>query len=173
MAMTLRFRSFLTQKQRVCFSGMNNNEVRLVRIGARNYKRFQALTYWRASGQKPTTPLPEPDEQELQFASRPDFWVWAAEVEGEFAGWIGYVVIPKPDRRLGLVYVDELWTAPDYRRNGIAEVLMQKAFDTARELGLWKVRLYVGKDNAPARSFYKKMGFVEADEEAIFCQRNP
>jgi len=46
---------------------------------------------------------------------------------------------------------------------------MEKAIETARELQLWKVRLYVGTDNPAARGFYKKMGFVEDDTEAMFC----
>ncbi|MBS3950953.1 MAG: GNAT family N-acetyltransferase [Peptococcaceae bacterium] len=63
----------------------------------------------------------------------------------------------------------ELWTANEFRRRGVAELLMEKAIETARELQLWKVRLYVGTDNPAARGFYKKMGFVEDDTEAMFC----
>lgn len=141
----------------------------LVQITAGNYYRFQALVNWRVTGNRGARDLPQPTEQELAFAAREGFWVWAAEIEGELVGWIGFVLIPKPDHRVGMIYVDELWTANEFRRRGVAEVLMEKAIHTARELQLWKVRLYVGKDNPAARNFYKKMSFVEDEAEAMFC----
>ena len=141
----------------------------LVRISADNYHRFKALVNWRVTGNRAAIDIPEPTEQELSFTTRDGFWVWAAEIEGELVGWIGFVLIPKPDSRVGMIYVDELWTANEFRRRGVAEMLMEKAIETARELKLWKVRLYVGKDNPAARSFYKKMGFVEDEAEAMFC----
>ncbi|MDP3487102.1 MAG: GNAT family N-acetyltransferase [Bacillota bacterium] len=148
---------------------MSDLKPALVQITAENYHRFQALVNWRITGNRRTIDLPHPTVNELVFASREGFWVWAAEIEGELVGWIGFVLIPKPDSRVGMIYVDELWTANEFRRRGVAKLLMEKAIETARELQLWKVRLYVGKDNPAARGFYKKMGFVEDDTEAMFC----
>ncbi|KAF0193659.1 MAG: N-acetyltransferase [Bacillota bacterium] len=148
---------------------MSETKPALVQITAANYPRFQALVNWRVTGKRGVSDLPQPTDKELAFASRDGFWVWAAEIEGELVSWIGFVLIPKPDSRVGMIYVDELWTAGEFRRRGIAEVLIEKAIETARELRLWKVRLYVGKDNPAARAFYKKMGFVEDDAEAMFC----
>lgn len=148
------------------------SQITLVKITRDNYMRFKQLVNWRVTGNY-SEELLDPKEHELAFTSRDGFWVWAAEVEGKLVGWICFVLIPKPDHRIGMIYVDELWTAPEYRRLGVAKVLMQKAIGKASEMKLWKVRLYVGKDNPAARGFYKKMGFIEDPQEAMFCQRNP
>ena len=146
--------------------------ITIVRVVRDNYCRFQRLVHWRVTGERHPASLPAPGEAELSFAQREGFWVWAAEIDGEFVGWLNCVFIPKPDQRVGLLYVDELWTAPEFRRRGVAEALMEKAVDLARELPAWKVRLYVGRDNPAARSFYRQMGFTE-DDECMFCQRQP
>ena len=147
-------------------------EIQLAQITSDNYSRFQILAHWRLTGERGVTDLPTPTEQELAFASRDGFWVWAAEHDGELVGWINFLLIPKPDARVGMIYIDELWTAPEFRRKGVAEALMEKAIQKARELSLWKLRLYVGRGNPAARSFYQRMGFSE-DDDCLFCQRKP
>lgn len=149
-----------------------NTGPQLLRINKENYSRFKSLAQWRSTGIRRGTNLPKPTEQELAFTFRDGYWLWAAELEGELVGWISFCLIPKPDNRVGLIFVDELWTAEEFRRRGIAKALLNKAVEQARTLNLWKVRLYVGQDNPSARALYRKMGFTE-DDEAIFCQRNP
>jgi len=152
---------------------VSGSVISLVQISAGNYERFQRLVHWRVTGERNPLKLPAPTSDELAFADRDGFWVFAAEIEGELVGWISLVLMPKPDKRVGLIYVDELWTAPELRRQGVAESLLEVAIAKARELRLWKVRLYVGKHNPAARALYRKMGFLEDAEEAVFCQREP
>ncbi|MTI94423.1 MAG: GNAT family N-acetyltransferase [Firmicutes bacterium] len=138
-------------------------------VASDNYHLFRDLVHWRVTGERKPA-AGEPTGPELEFLKYEDFWVYAAQIGNAFVGWINAVLIPKPDRRRGLLYVDELWLAPEYRGKGIADALMEKVFCLARERELWKVRLYVGADNPSARSFYRRMGFVEDDELAVFCE---
>jgi ribosomal protein S18 acetylase RimI-like enzyme len=57
------------------------------------------------------------------------------------------------DKVLGVI------VAPDHRRKGYGEIMCRKLLATARKRGLERVRLHVDKDNEPAYSLYKKLGF--------------
>jgi len=48
---------------------------------------------------------------------------------------------------------------PAYRGRGIGARLMDKALQSAKEKGLYRVELEVFEDNTPARVLYEKMGF--------------
>lgn len=105
-----------------------------VHITRENYHKFKQLLHWRMTGERHCPHVLKPTEQELAFTTRQDYWVWAAQVDGELVGWVCYVLIPKPDHRVGMLYVDELWTANEFRRMGVAEVLMEKAIETPSPL---------------------------------------
>lgn len=85
-------------------------------------------------------------------------YIFIAEFDGEYAGWISACIIPKAGDKLGTLYIDELWVKEELRRNRIAEALMDEAIKIAKEKNLWKVRLVVGEDN-PAKYLYEKVGF--------------
>jgi ribosomal protein S18 acetylase RimI-like enzyme len=93
-----------------------------------------------------------------------------ARVDGEPAGNLLAVRIPKTDARVGFLYVDELYVLPAYRRLGVARALLTRLQALAGELGLAGVRLLVHPDNEPARDLYRSCGFRE--DQPIFCQWN-
>jgi ribosomal protein S18 acetylase RimI-like enzyme len=74
---------------------------------------------------------------------------------------LGYE-LPHPDGEDAL-YVHELDTHPDFRRQGIATMLMQELFKIAKERGLSEVWLDADADNAAANGLYKKLGPSGAD----------
>ncbi len=151
-----------------------SGKIRVIPITRDNYSLFKALVHWRLTGtRKKPADLPAPTKEELEFAGYDGFWVWAAAVDGILVGWITCALIPKPDRRRGTIYIDELWVAPAYRRKGIARALMEEAISKARQLNMWMVRLYAGKTNDAARSLYEQIGFFEGEEESMFWQRKP
>lgn len=151
-----------------------SGKIRVIPITRDNYSLFKALVHWRLTGtRKKPADLPAPTKEELEFAGYDGFWVWAAAVDGILVGWLTCALIPKPDRRRGTIYIDELWVVPAYRRKGIARALMEEAISKARQLNMWMVRLYAGKANDAARSLYKQMGFFEGEEESVFWQRKP
>lgn len=144
-------------------------KILIKRVTENNYKQFTKLIEYRRIG-KDTLDLSYYENQDMikfmneyHILDSKTFFIYAAEVNQTFVGYINAVLIPKPDPRKGMLFVDELWTLPEYRREGIASQLMKEVFKKAKELNLWRVRLYVGEDNPVARNFYKKMGFQETD----------
>lgn len=151
------------------------NQVEIVRIGPADYGAFSALLEWRRTGQEEAETIryqAEPLQQFMQRYSVLDsdmFYIYAAKVNDKLAGYINAIVIPKPDPRLGIMYIDELWTAPRYRGMGIAGALLETVIALAERLKLWRVRLYVDTDNDSARTCYRKAGFVEKGG-CLFCE---
>ena len=83
----------------------------------------------------------------------------AQNTEGEIVG-LATASLREDVLILGRLYVD-----PGQQRQGIGGRLLQSAIDahpTAR-----KIRLEVERDNTKGYNFYKKMGFVEAGEQAV------
>ena len=91
-----------------------------------------------------------------------------AHLEGEPAGYLLAVRIPKADARVGFLFVDELYVLPPFRRRGVARALVEQVQALAVEMGLAGVRLLVRPENEAARRLYRQCGFTE--HEAIFGQ---
>jgi len=154
---------------------MSSNEIEIVRVGKDNYDEFCHMIEWRINGKEDGDISKYKGSEMLEFFEKygtlesDKFFVFAAKKDDKFIGWINAVLIPKPDPRLGILYVDELWVAEEYRNRGTAAKLMEKVYEIAKEMKLWRVRLYVSADNEVGRGFYKKMGFSEKDS-CYFCE---
>ena len=81
---------------------------------------------------------------------------WLVAVEGEtVAGYVGsQTVIDETDMMNIAVH-------PDYRRQGIAEALVEDLVAALREKGSHCLTLEVRESNAPAIHLYEKMGFAQ------------
>ncbi len=133
----------------------------LERITAENYSKFDDMVFWRTNGcECPPSDLPVPESvaKELQ---NPNLYIYAAEMDGRYVGWISLVYIPKvgPWNGHGHVYVDELWVAPSYRNRGIAGAFLAEADALNETLGGQGLRLYVNVNNPAALALYEKHGF--------------
>lgn len=156
---------------------MNNqrSEVEIIRIGRAEYDQFASLLEWRRTGvdgtQNDRYQAPELRAFMVKYGilESESYFIYAARVSGKMVGYINVVLIPKPDPRLGILYIDELWTAPPFRGHDIAGQLLQKTLQLAKEMDLWRVRLYVNTDNDSARACYRKAGFAEK-EDCLFCE---
>jgi GNAT superfamily N-acetyltransferase len=71
---------------------------------------------------------------------------------------------PTPPR--GCFYVDSLATTPRLRRRGVATALLAEAERHAGELGIARLAIDTGADNAPARAAYLRAGFCQTAESA-------
>lgn len=87
--------------------------------------------------------------------------------EGRLAGVaIGYVLVhPSGNKTL---YVDELDTHPDYRRRGVATVMMKEFRSVGREKQCSEVWLSSSNDNHGAHAFYKTLQPSEQKIATIF-----
>ena len=147
-------------------------EFTIERIMLQNYPQFDDMCYWRATGTervKSDTPVCDAVKKEL---ADPNFALYAAKADGRYVGWIALAYIPKVSRLKGHghVYVDELWVQDDYRRNGIAKALLQKADEQVKIWDAVGVRLYVNTENPNAKALYEQMGFA-GEETAYFMEK--
>ena len=80
----------------------------------------------------------------------------------DVVGYIGFHAV------LDEGYVDNIAVLPEYRRRGLAKMLMNKAFDRCDELQLSFLSLEVRKSNAAAIALYEQFGFETVGERKRF-----
>jgi len=92
--------------------------------------------------------------------------VFVAELEGEFVGFVGCLVVEDdvvqetPDsRRYG--YVKDIFVSDRHRGRGIAQQLLQTAEQYLAKTGATRLRLNVLANNMKARRAYERYGFVQ------------
>ncbi len=75
----------------------------------------------------------------------------------------------KPDLAHGdtVVEVPTLVVAEDARREGVGKLLMEEIRSLAAENDASILELVATRENAPAREFYKSLGFVETDHVSL------
>lgn len=63
----------------------------------------------------------------------------------------------------GTVFLVNMWVAPDQRRRGQAQVLLESVVSWARERGARRVALSLEDVNWPARRLYERNGFAVSE----------
>lgn len=66
---------------------------------------------------------------------------------------------------LDAIYIASLAVAPEYRRHGIAQQILNFSLEIARKHGKRWFELTVLKRNNPARRLYEESGFVKKEEK--------
>lgn len=69
------------------------------------------------------------------------------------------------------LYVHELDTHPDYRRQGVATLLMNKCKEIAKDMNLTEVWLGTETDNASANALYKTLNPYEIEPSVIYAYK--
>ncbi len=152
-----------------------NGEYAIVRVLRSNYEKFDAMVFHRVHGREQT----EEDRMQCDYApvyetlKNPNLFVYAAQVEERFVGWISIAYLPKVGRTngKGYMFVDELWVHPSCRGRGIARSLMEKADALAEDFSALGTRLYVGIGNDSAIGLYEACGYVKDDDCAFFMEK--
>ena len=85
--------------------------------------------------------------------------------EDDTGSCIGTVLCGDDGRRGYLYHVA---VDPACRRQGIGEALLLRALQALREKGIAKCHLFVFADNAPARAFYSKIGWIKRNDICVF-----
>lgn len=100
-------------------------------------------------------------------------WAWKDENIEHYGGpvkWIekGFVFKATEDKEIlgviigkfsaGVLYIDDLVVAKDYRGKGIGKLLIQKAENFGKEMGGHKAYLFTG-DGWDAEKFYQNTGY--------------
>ena len=61
-------------------------------------------------------------------------------------------------------YLEYLWVVPEFRRVGVASLLLRTALTRLRASGVHTVWLYILDGNDPAKQLYQRFGFQSANE---------
>ena len=105
----------------------------------------------------------EPAEIEKKIARDPDLFL-LAEAKGLIIG----AVMGGFDGRRGIMY--HLAVDPQYRRKGIANLLVDALEKKLKEKGCIRYYLLVTKDNEEAISFYESRGWENMDDLFAFAK---
>lgn len=151
-------------------------EYSVVKVNRDNYHMFDDMVFFRIN-QRERTEQERAGIQEFdtvyQVLDNPNLFVFAAQLGNQFVGWISIVYIPKISRANGTghLFIDELWVSPAFRRQGIANALMEKADALSRDMNTSGVRLYVNTDNDTGISLYEASGFERQYGTALFMEK--
>lgn len=97
-----------------------------------------------------------------------DFSAYIAEEDGEFISSVFLVVLEKPANphmitgKIGNIL--NVYTKPEYRRNGLAGQLLRSAIEEAEKMELSNIELSASK---LGYSLYKSLGFEEIKSEYV------
>ena len=87
-----------------------------------------------------------------------------AERDGKVIGFSHYLYHRSTSRLELMCYLQDLFTAPDYRGHGIGRALIQKVYEIASEAGCKRVYWQTHTTNTPGRTLYDKVaknfGFI-------------
>jgi len=61
-------------------------------------------------------------------------------------------------------YLEYLWVTPEFRRSGVASLLLGTVLDRLRDTGVHTVWLYILDGNDRARSLYQRFGFQSTNK---------
>ena len=89
------------------------------------------------------------------------YYVW--EADGK---WVSALRLTKLD---GFYYLEALETAPEHRRNGYAETLINEVISSLKKRGQAVIRSNVNKSNAASLATHKKCGFRIELENGVNC----
>jgi GNAT superfamily N-acetyltransferase len=90
-----------------------------------------------------------------------EMFAYVAEVAGAVAGFAHCVVHHATWVIAPSCYLEDLFTHPDYRRQGIARAMMERLLETCRARGYSRLYWHTHQDNARARALYEQ--YVPAD----------
>lgn len=151
--------------------------VQIIKVTKQNYELLAYCIKYRSTGIEPD----EQQENEITFENdviglfdlmdKNIMHVYIASINSRPVGYISASVIPKPDKRIGTMFIDELWVTDTFRGEGIGRALTKKVIDISEEMGLWRSRLYVSGSNASGIHCYESVGLKSDKKTCYFYEK--
>src|SRR5206468_4200587 len=102
-----------------------------------------------------------------KFLSDPNNFYLIATIDGQPAGAVhGYKLLHPTG--VAFLYIDEVDTVKEFRRQGVARAMMEESFKIAKELGCAEAWLGTEHDNQPAKALYEGMHPTEVENGPIY-----
>ena len=131
-------------------------KIRLVNI--EDYDGIFELWNSTEQSRRAMNPVDDTREGIAKYLKRNPNTCFLAYIDNDGDNKIVGVILTGHDGRRGIVH--HLCVHPDYRRHGIAHILVQNAEDALQEEGITKIFGLVFKDNDPANSFWEEQGYT-------------
>jgi ribosomal protein S18 acetylase RimI-like enzyme len=71
----------------------------------------------------------------------------------------------------GVMHITQICVMPEFRRRGLGRVLIERAMEQARRMGLRSATLTVTRENAGALGLYQRLGFTERTQFDAYVWR--
>lgn len=88
-----------------------------------------------------------------------------ADREGRMVGMCHYIFHRSTARIAPVCYLQDLFTAPDYRGHGVGRALIERVYEITKEAGSTRVYWLTHTTNTPGRTLYdkvaKNLGFIQ------------
>jgi ribosomal protein S18 acetylase RimI-like enzyme len=151
-------------------------EYSIAKVNKDNYFMFDDMVFYRGHGRyKNEAELKEEQDFNSYYTALEvqTFYVFAAQLEEKFVGYIFINYLPKigATNGRGWLYIDDLWVNPNFRRKGIANALMKKADSLSKEMNTVGLRLYVNTENSDGISLYKKCRYEQKFGTCMLMQK--
>lgn len=90
--------------------------------------------------------------------------VFIAKLNTETIGYMMLLINEIPESAFHysfkIIHIDQIAVAEKHQRNGVGEILMQKAETIGKELNIHRIELDHLYDNAKAAKFFQQKGFI-------------
>jgi len=96
-----------------------------------------------------------------EFLADPRHHICVAVEDGRIVSFASAVHYLHPDKPTEL-WINEVATAPAYRRRGLSQAVLERLLAHARELGCREAWVLTDEDNGPARALYGSVGGEES-----------
>lgn len=126
-----------------------------------------------SSKDAPLPPRPQVVELWKEIVANPMLTYFVAEQAGRLIATCNLTIVPnltRGARPFGVI--ENVVTHSDFRRRGVAKAILDRAIDTARQAGCYKVMLMSGISRKGAHALYEKVGFAK-DTKLGFDLRLP
>lgn len=120
-----------------------------------DYDELYALWTGAEASRRALNPVDDSREGIERYLKRNPTTCFAA-CDDDHGSVVG-VILTGHDGRRGIIH--HMCVHPDYRRQGIAGMLVQRAEEALRAEGISKVFGLVFKDNDPANAFWERQGY--------------
>ena len=85
--------------------------------------------------------------------------ILVAEREGELAGMCTVQVLVSTAEGAEVGVLEDVFVAPRHRRQGVGRLLVRRAQELARTMGLRRLQLLADRTNTSAIEFYERLGW--------------
>jgi len=97
----------------------------------------------------------------------PDYHILIGEVTGEIVSSVTLVIIKNLTRQMRpYALIENIVTAPAYRKKGYGRLLLNKAIEMAKEHNCYRVMFISDSKNESNTNFYLNSGFTNTDKSA-------